>query len=82
MRYGNRHDRQGHPKKYNAVKKWPGVPAKALRCGRRTREEICQQNAESTEVHLLKGAGTIGILRGNFCKPVRIRRRRYPEIIE
>jgi hypothetical protein len=35
-------------RKCNAGKKWPGVPAGALRRGRRTREEIRQQNAERT----------------------------------
>jgi hypothetical protein len=35
-------------RKYNAGKKWPGVPAGVLRLGRRTREKIRQQNAERT----------------------------------
>jgi hypothetical protein len=35
-------------RKYNAGKKWPGVPAGGLRLGRRTREKIRQQNAERT----------------------------------
>lgn len=39
-------------RKYNAGKKWPGVPAGALRRGRRTREAIRQQ-AERTKECLL-----------------------------
>ncbi len=35
-------------RKYNAGRKWPGVPAGALRRGRRTREEIRRQNADLT----------------------------------
>lgn len=33
-------------RKYNGGKKWPGVPAGALRPGRRTREELQHQNEE------------------------------------
>lgn len=33
-------------RKYNGGKKWPGVPAGALRPGRRTREEVQHRNED------------------------------------
>ncbi len=33
-------------RKYNGGKKWPGVPAGALRRGRRTREELQHRNED------------------------------------
>ncbi|WP_461165345.1 ParB family protein [Arthrobacter sp. R4-81] len=33
-------------RKYNGGKKWPGVPAGALRPGRRTREELQHRNED------------------------------------
>ena len=35
-------------RKHNAGKNWPGAPSGALRRGRRTRDEIRQQNADRT----------------------------------